>query len=244
VIANTPAMGRFLDIGAYHATALSNTRALYEKGWSGVIVEPSPEPFLSLLKTYGNDERITLINAAIGPQGWQTMHATADAVSTTDEGVRALGAAQGGYYGRFQVYQWSLMCQPFASDRFDFVNIDAEGTSGSIFRTALDVWAANLPACICVEHDGHGQELVAGQRIGNSGHGHASRQPGEQLGKLPLQVQARGELNKLRVEKKYYSDKIDDYAYQIKALDSDPNFVEKYAREHYYFSKENLAHDK
>jgi cell division protein FtsB len=53
------------------------------------------------------------------------------------------------------------------------------------------------------------------------------------------QVQARGELNKLRVEKKYYSDKIDDYAYQIKALDSDPNFVEKYAREHYYFSKEN-----
>jgi cell division protein FtsB len=53
------------------------------------------------------------------------------------------------------------------------------------------------------------------------------------------QVQARVELNKLRTEKKYYNDKVADYSYQLKALDTDPNFVEKYAREHYYFSKEN-----
>lgn len=53
------------------------------------------------------------------------------------------------------------------------------------------------------------------------------------------QVQARVELNKLRTEKKYYNDKVSDYSYQLKALDTDPNFVEKYAREHYYFSKEN-----
>ena len=36
--------GRFLDIGAYDAKLLSNTRALYERGWSGVMVEPSPGP--------------------------------------------------------------------------------------------------------------------------------------------------------------------------------------------------------
>ncbi len=56
---------------------------------------------------------------------------------------------------------------------------------------------------------------------------------------LVSQLQARGELNKLRAEKKYFSDKINDYTFQLNALDTDPGFVEKYAREHYYFSKEN-----
>ncbi len=56
---------------------------------------------------------------------------------------------------------------------------------------------------------------------------------------LISQIQARGELNKLRAEKQYFSDKIDDYTFQLNALDTDPGFVEKYAREHYYFSKEN-----
>ena len=39
-------VGRFLDIGAWHPTVFSNTRALFERGWSGVMVEPSPCPFL------------------------------------------------------------------------------------------------------------------------------------------------------------------------------------------------------
>lgn len=56
---------------------------------------------------------------------------------------------------------------------------------------------------------------------------------------LISQAQGRGELNKLRAEKKYFSDKIDDYTFQLNALDTDPSFVEKYAREHYYFSKED-----
>ena len=31
-------VGRFLDVGAYTGLELSNTRALMEKGWSGVCV--------------------------------------------------------------------------------------------------------------------------------------------------------------------------------------------------------------
>ena len=42
--------GRFLDIGGYHPTDKSNTRALVELGWSGVIIEPSPGPFINLLR--------------------------------------------------------------------------------------------------------------------------------------------------------------------------------------------------
>ena len=42
--------GTFLDIGAWHPTIFSNTRALIERGWSGVIIEPSPGPFINLMR--------------------------------------------------------------------------------------------------------------------------------------------------------------------------------------------------
>ena len=42
--------GRFLDIGAWHPTVFSNTRALIEMGWSGVMIEPSPGPFLNIVR--------------------------------------------------------------------------------------------------------------------------------------------------------------------------------------------------
>jgi hypothetical protein len=80
VVGDAP--GRFLDIGAWHPTALSNSRALYERGWGGVIIEPSPEPFLNLLKEYGNEDRVSLICAAVGFERTLTRFwATADALT-------------------------------------------------------------------------------------------------------------------------------------------------------------------
>lgn len=53
------------------------------------------------------------------------------------------------------------------------------------------------------------------------------------------QVRACRDLHKLQAEKKYYEDKINEYNFQLKAIDNDMGFVEKYAREHYYMSKPN-----
>lgn len=41
--------GRALDIGAWTPNTFSNTRRLYELGWSLTLVEPSPGPFLILM---------------------------------------------------------------------------------------------------------------------------------------------------------------------------------------------------
>jgi FkbM family methyltransferase len=35
-------IGRFLDVGAFDGITLSNTRALSELGWTGLLVEPNP----------------------------------------------------------------------------------------------------------------------------------------------------------------------------------------------------------
>ncbi len=42
--------GRFLDVGCWDPITFSNTRALFERGWSGVMIEPSPGPFMELLR--------------------------------------------------------------------------------------------------------------------------------------------------------------------------------------------------
>jgi FkbM family methyltransferase len=147
------AAGRFLDIGAYHPFDKSNTRALFELGWPGVMVEPSPGPMRALLKEYGRDQRITLIGAAVSTVAnyLLPLHVTDDAVSTSDERILETWAAAGGYYGVELVPTITLEQISNQFGGFDFVNIDAEGNSCDIFMRALELdWR---PRCFCVEHD-------------------------------------------------------------------------------------------
>ena len=148
-------VGDFLDIGAYHPTVFSNTRALFERGWSGVMVEPSPEPFLTLLREYGNEPRIELVHAAVVARGHDLLrfHATADAVSTSDEGVfekwRNTAAFTGSFLSGTVELGKLLRLGPF-----DFINFDSEGTSTGLFLAMLSLASiAGLPACVCVEYD-------------------------------------------------------------------------------------------
>lgn len=153
--------GRFLDIGAWNAKTFSNTRALYEMGWSGVLVEPSPEPFLGLLKEYGNDPRIILVHAAVGFDGnCQKLYASADGVSTASEEIHEIWRNDAHYDGSFwtptiTIEQLSLQF----GGGFNFVNFDAEGFSVPIFRRYLEL--GHCPRCVCVEHDGLVDEVEA-----------------------------------------------------------------------------------
>src|SRR5882724_4764879 len=177
ILANTPPMGRFLDLGAYDPRVFSNTRALYERGWSGAMVEASPEPFTNLLKEYGHDPRIELIHAAVGIRSrFVKFHATADMLSTANEKFRDAWEAQraykGGFYGSFWCPQFTLeeilhvipgtenQAQPF-----DFVSIDVEGESAAL---CLKMFEMRLtPGCVCVERDGMEIKIMAlGERLG------------------------------------------------------------------------------
>jgi len=78
-------VGTFLDIGAYDGACFSNTLALVERGWSGVMVEPALDVFKSLLERHGPNERVDLVQAAVGLQTnlvqfWNSLECT----STTD----------------------------------------------------------------------------------------------------------------------------------------------------------------
>lgn len=59
--------GSFLDIGAYNGVDISNTRALLELGWSGIMVEPNPFNLVDLInncREFG--DRAKIISGAVG----------------------------------------------------------------------------------------------------------------------------------------------------------------------------------
>jgi FkbM family methyltransferase len=148
--------GRFLDIGAYNPFEFSNTRALYECGWSGVMVEPSPGPMASLVREYGNDPRVTLIQAAVGLMEFDSpipMHVTDDCVSTLKEQEYEKWRHNTKFTGVVLVLVLTLeeIAEQFPG--FDFVNFDAEGVSVDLCLHAI-VELGWRPYCICCEVDG------------------------------------------------------------------------------------------
>src|SRR5579884_3548129 len=95
---------RFIEIGAYHPTVFSNTRALVELGWHGVMIEPSPGCMRTLAAEYNGREGITLIQACVSLHtGLVQMNVTDDAVSTRDAHQFEQWKAVGGYYGKILV---------------------------------------------------------------------------------------------------------------------------------------------
>ncbi len=163
---------RLLDIGAFHPTVFSNSRALIEQGWGAVLVEPSPVPMRNLVEEYGNakrfrpgcvedaglpDQCIHLLCAAVGLEpGIVTLQITDDAVSTQQ--VTDAWRERGGYIGAMTISQVTLAQLFNWYGDFDFVNIDVEGGSTDLFLNLLTY--EMFPACICVEHDGRIVEIT------------------------------------------------------------------------------------
>jgi FkbM family methyltransferase len=154
--------GRFLDIGAYNPKLFSNTRALYERGWSGVMVEASPGPFLDLLIEYGNCDRVELVSAAVGTDRKLTRFQHSEAgVGTSNDAHYQKWRDKAQFDGRFWAPAITLqeLFTQFGHD-FDFVNIDVEGNSAELFACMMQIRPQCRPKCFCVEHDGRQAELT------------------------------------------------------------------------------------
>jgi len=153
-------VGRFLDIGAWNPTDKSNTRALYELGWSGVMIEPSPGPMLNLLKEYGESTRVVLVQGVVFTEAALIeLHVTDDAVSTTSDAEWERWKDTAQFRGKIMVPAVTLADLANRYGGFDFVNIDAEGISADLFLEMLKIgWQ---PRCVCVEHETKLEMLVS-----------------------------------------------------------------------------------
>lgn len=154
ILKHLPATGRFIDIGAYGFKELSNTRALAEKGWSGVLVEPCPEECDKLIKnTKGFN--VEIVNAVITPnyEGLIKFYASPNAVSSIDEAHVSVWKPHVPFY---PIWAMALPVKELFEQfglKFDFVSIDCEGISAAILK-AIDLKTVGA-TLVCVEADKH-----------------------------------------------------------------------------------------
>lgn len=153
--------GKFIDIGAFHVFRFSNTRALYEKGWSGILVEPAPSNYKAIADHYKDEPRIEVFNFAVGLTNGDIgfYESDGDAVGTTDLDHMNKWGAAGVKYSRIVVPQVSVT--DFMTDHFegtDFLSIDTEATNLDIFRS-LPAFVFEQVKLICIEHDGLFEEI-------------------------------------------------------------------------------------
>lgn len=152
--------GRFVDIGAYDVERFSNTRALYEKGWKGIFVEPSHKNYKSIADHYKDDKQIDVFNMAVGEfNGLLDFYSTDDAVSTSDELHMKKWANAGVKYTPIKVNQMRTVdfMDKYCRDA-NFISIDTEATNIQVFRDIPAYIWDNLQL-LCIEHDGHIDEI-------------------------------------------------------------------------------------
>lgn len=153
VILSMEGTGRFLDIGSYDGKTFSNIRALAERGWKGVCVEPAAYPFDVMV--CDPPPGATLVNALVSEQsGLVPFHYSRDAVSTTSQSHRDRWASQVTFT---PVYVVSVTIEDLLREfpgPYRFISIDTETTSMSLFRKLVPLLDSLEAEMVAVEHDG------------------------------------------------------------------------------------------
>ena len=148
--------GSFLDIGANDGHFASNTLALVEKGWPGVLVEPS-RAFDNLLARHGRNQRLRLVHAAVGVSHRLAPFWEAGLLSTSEARNYMNWRGQVEFSEPFYVPQATVveLVDEFPAildgGKLLVVSIDTEGTSVEIFERWP--WDRVKPLVIVLEYD-------------------------------------------------------------------------------------------
>lgn len=164
------AAGVFIDVGAGDGVRFSNTRALFEAGWDGVLIEPDAVCFAALAHTYGRDtvSRAILVNAALTLDKLagepSRMHFGAGNLFTTTSDAEAEWRG----LDKFRdVIVGTITCARLFSlastitRQVDFINVDVEGDHE--WRLSRELARLFKPALMCLETRG-GEPLPPGYR--------------------------------------------------------------------------------
>ena len=151
--------GVYLEIGGYNPFTFSNTRKLYERGWKGIIIEPSPECFLSFVREYKFDKNILLLNVAIAEHNGKIdfYNANGDAVATTCANHKEKWEKDSSVvFDKIEVscITFDVLLKQISefTQKVDFLNLDVEGCNIDIFMQIPDSFLSDL-SMICIEHD-------------------------------------------------------------------------------------------
>jgi FkbM family methyltransferase len=142
--------GFYIDVGAWHPDADSATRALYDRGWHGINVEPVPEIARRLRAARPRD--VTL-DVALGEAPGRARLYVVDGtgLSTLDEGVAARHRAAGYAVEAVEVEVETLaaVCARHALGEIHALKVDVEGAERAVLAGAD--FARHRPWIVLVE---------------------------------------------------------------------------------------------
>ena len=150
--------GRLLDIGANDGKTLSNSRALMERGWVGVLVEPSIEAFSKLVQLYMCTGAVTLVPFAISDKaekvtffesGTHLKQGDTSLLSTIKESELDRWKNSDNKFTETEVECITIqdLEELTGVKSYDFITIDAEGVDFEIL-SQIDLTNTKL---VCVE---------------------------------------------------------------------------------------------
>lgn len=146
------AEGFYVDIGAAWPDEHSVTRVFYDRGWSGINVEPNPRFHAELEAKRPRDRNLCV---AVGASEHLAVLHVVDGtgLSSLDGGIAARYAREGRVVERREVPVTTLasLWTLYAADRPDvhFLKVDVEGMEGDVLRGAD--WSRNRPWVVVVE---------------------------------------------------------------------------------------------
>jgi FkbM family methyltransferase len=144
--------GTYLDIGAAHPIQYSNTFHFYERGWSGLCVEPNPE-FYAHYKTYRPRDRA--FNLGLSPKTETLRYHRFESHLINgflEQDLIDRHIASGEVYLGYSDVECSGVgdfLNHHIDGPIDFLNIDVELLDAKLLA-AWD-WAACRPSVICAE---------------------------------------------------------------------------------------------
>lgn len=151
--------GTFLDIGANDGITFSNTRALAERGWKGVLVEPSPKAFEILEMRYEGHKGFYIYPFAIGSHNGKAMLQESGPLCSPND-IGLVSTFHNHEMDRFKrtvkyspvevkVFKWKTFLNRLTIKEFDFISADCEGAEMD-FLPDMDLSKTQL---ICLEHN-------------------------------------------------------------------------------------------
>lgn len=152
--------GSFLDCGANDGKTFSNTRALAERGWKGVLIEPSPKAYAKLKALYSGYKGFYLYNYALGGHNGKAILQESGALIGSDD-VALVSTFHPQEMDRFksavsyqpievEVFKWKTFLNRLTIKEFDFISADCEGSELDILPD-MDLSKTKM---ICLEWNG------------------------------------------------------------------------------------------
>lgn len=146
--------GRYLDIGCFHPALYSNSMRLYQRGWTGVNVDPNAFMIEQCRQLRPND---TNINKAVGARSgeidYYSFHDWASSNTASLSFAEAISSGQNLAMPAARkvplVTLKEIMDEHFPDAAPDFVNIDVEALDVDVLRSGD--WTRYRPKLVAIE---------------------------------------------------------------------------------------------